>query len=375
MKDLLAIWRDMCAIRNSNRLNEIKTKERYKGVAYNHAARPTLDRTGSAAVGMAVLARARRSRLRLASQPRRDSGQGIFGDPASSTTTAPEIMRSYRDGALLGRSNRDTRPAKGAGAPLLHLRRLQRDLRARDRLQSRLGGSMHAFFAPFGIYPTTPSSAAPDRWRRARRSSSASTESRESSSRTSAIRSFGCGPVWEGITFSAMDQYRTLWDESSAAAADHLQLHEQLLWHGRQPFGETMGVQYVARLGAGVNPEQMHAERVNGYDPLPVIDAFRRKTQLCRRARAGPARHGDVPHQRAFAVRRVELPVEGRDRALAAGRFDSARSATSCSSNGSRTTRARSQSESSRATFDMFPLAIDLEASPRSHSTPSWSAR
>jgi len=25
---------------------------------------------------------------------------------------------------------------------------------------------------------------------------------------------------------------------------------------------------------AGVNPEQMHAERVNGYDPLPVIDGL-----------------------------------------------------------------------------------------------------
>ncbi|HOK47733.1 MAG TPA: thiamine pyrophosphate-dependent enzyme, partial [Bryobacteraceae bacterium] len=23
---------------------------------------------------------------------------------------------------------------------------------------------------------------------------------------------FACGPVWEGITFAAMDQYRTLWD-------------------------------------------------------------------------------------------------------------------------------------------------------------------
>ena len=51
--------------------------------------------------------------------------------------------------------------------------------------------------------------------------------------------------------------------------------------------GETMGVQFIARIGAGVNPDQMHAERVNGYDPLPVIDAFRRKKQMLAEGR-GP---------------------------------------------------------------------------------------
>ena len=56
---------------------------------------------------------------------------------------------------------------------------------------------------------------------------------------------------------------------------------------GGQPCGETMGVQFIARIGAGVNPDQMHAERVNGYDPLPVIDAFRRKKQILEEGR-GP---------------------------------------------------------------------------------------
>ncbi len=57
---------------------------------------------------------------------------------------------------------------------------------------------------------------------------------------------------------------------------------------GGQPFGETMGLRVRSRgIGAGVNPEQMHAERVNGYDPLPVIDAFRRKKQVLREGR-GP---------------------------------------------------------------------------------------
>ena len=33
----------------------------------------------------------------------------------------------------------------------------------------------------------------------------------------------------------------------------------------------------LARIGAGVNPEQMHAERIDGFNPLAVIDAMKRK--------------------------------------------------------------------------------------------------
>lgn len=49
---------------------------------------------------------------------------------------------------------------------------------------------------------------------------------------------------------------------------------------GGQTCGETMGFGKVARIGAGVNPDQMHAERVDGYNPLAVIDAYRRKRKL-----------------------------------------------------------------------------------------------
>lgn len=51
--------------------------------------------------------------------------------------------------------------------------------------------------------------------------------------------------------------------------------------------GETMGYGILARIGAGVNPEMMHAERVDGYNPLAVIDAFRRKMEIIRQKK-GP---------------------------------------------------------------------------------------
>jgi 2-oxoisovalerate dehydrogenase E1 component len=49
---------------------------------------------------------------------------------------------------------------------------------------------------------------------------------------------------------------------------------------GGQTCGETMGYGIAARIGAGVNPDMMHTERVDGYNPLAVIDAFRRKRKI-----------------------------------------------------------------------------------------------
>ena len=49
-----------------------------------------------------------------------------------------------------------------------------------------------------------------------------------------------------------------------------------------------MGFRQLARLGAGVNPEAMHAERVDGYNPLAVADAVERKKKILLEGR-GPA--------------------------------------------------------------------------------------
>ena len=49
---------------------------------------------------------------------------------------------------------------------------------------------------------------------------------------------------------------------------------------GGQTWGETMGYEMLARFGAGVNPEGMHSERVDGYNPLAVIDVFKRKKKI-----------------------------------------------------------------------------------------------
>jgi 2-oxoisovalerate dehydrogenase E1 component len=99
----------------------------------------------------------------------------------------------------------------------------------------------------------------------------------------------GCGPVWEAMTFAAMDQYRTLWDDKLGGAPPILfNFMNNFYGMGGQTIGETMGFGVLARVGLGVNPEAMHAERVDGYNPIAVADAIERKKKILLEGR-GPA--------------------------------------------------------------------------------------
>jgi 2-oxoisovalerate dehydrogenase E1 component len=100
--------------------------------------------------------------------------------------------------------------------------------------------------------------------------------------------SMGCGPVWEAMMLSAMDQYRVLWGQDIGGAPPILvSFINNFYGMGGQTHGETMGFGMLARAGAGVNPENMHAERVDGYNPLAVADAIERKKKILAEGR-GP---------------------------------------------------------------------------------------
>src|SRR5690606_33735407 len=152
-----------------------------------------------------------------------------------------------------------------------------------------MGGSMHAFFPPFGVMPNNAIVGGS-----AGIAAGAALHKRVNRKNGVVIAnigdaSAGCGPVWEAMVFSAMDQYRTLWDPSLGGSPPMLfNFMNNFYGMGGQTFGETMGFGVLARLGAGINPENMHAERVDGYNPLAVADAVERKIGLLRRG-LGPA--------------------------------------------------------------------------------------
>ena len=152
-----------------------------------------------------------------------------------------------------------------------------------------MGGSMHIFFPPFGIMPNNAIvggsagiAAGMALFKRVNRKPGIVIANIGDSSIAS-------GPVWEAMNFAAMDQYHTLWDRELGGAPPILfNFVNNFYGMGGQPQGETLGFGILARVGLGINAAAMHAERVDGYNPLAVADATRRKKELLL-AGQGPA--------------------------------------------------------------------------------------
>ena len=370
-EDFLHIWQDMCGIREfETALNEIKTKGTYKGITYNHAGPAHLSiGQEAAAVGMAFslgpddhIFGSHRSHGEILAK-------GFSAIRHLSDDELVAIMESYREGTLLRPVERGYAGHVKGLATRFFLYGAYSEIFARETGFNRgLGGSMHAFFAPFGIYPNNAivggsGSIAPGAalFKRVNRKPGIVVANIGDSS-------FGCGPVWEGITFASMDQYRHLWDQSLGGGLPIIfNCMNNFYGMGGQPFGETMAMQSIARIGAGVNPEQMHAERVNGYDPMPVIDAFRRKKQLLAEGQ-GPVLLETVTYRISGHSPSDASSYRSKEEVERWQQADSIRAFRAKVIDNKLASEAAldaARQEIEAVTFDMFRLAVDLEASPR----------
>ena len=144
-----------------------------------------------------------------------------------------------------------------------------------------LGSSMHAFFAPFGSMPNNAIVGGSSDI-----AVGAALFKRINYKPGIVIANIGdgasgTGPTWEAMMLAAMDQYKTLWDKKVGGAPPVIfNFMNNFYGMGGQTFGETMGFGILARIGAGVNTDQMHSERVNGSNPLAVADAIERKRKI-----------------------------------------------------------------------------------------------
>src|SRR5690554_2796833 len=292
-EDLLRIYRDMVIIREfENMLYTIKTTGEYHGVRYNHPGPAHLSIGQEAsAVGQAYIL---------------DKDDFIFGSHRShgeilakgmsaieklSDKELMDIMEGYFDGAILrvveGRQ-KNKNSVKELAVDFLIYGTLAEIFARETGFHKGLGGSMHAFFTPFGIYPNNAIVGGS-----ADISVGAALYKKVNRKKGIVIAnigdaSLGCGPVWEAICFATMDQFKKLWEEPYRGGLPLIfNFYNNLYGMGGQTSGETMGFEILARVGAGVNPEQMHAERVDGYNPLAVIDALRRKKEVIEN-REGP---------------------------------------------------------------------------------------
>jgi 2-oxoisovalerate dehydrogenase E1 component len=289
--DFVRIYHNMVIIREfETMLNLIKTTNEYKGIPYNHPGPAHLSIGQEAsAVGMAYnldlddfIFGSHRSHGEILAK-------GLSAIHKVDEDALYNIMKTYFGGAALKVVEKDfTGSVKELGMHFLLYGALAEIFARANGFNKGLGGSMHAFFTPFGIYPNNAIVGGSG-------DISVGAALFKKINRKPGIivcnigdASMGCGPVWEGIAFSTMDQYKTLWDgEYRGGLPIIFNFMNNLYGMGGQTMGETMGYGILARIGAGVNPEMMHAERVDGYNPLAVIDAFKRKKEVLREKR-GP---------------------------------------------------------------------------------------
>ena len=282
---LVRIYRDMVVIREfETMLDRIKKEGSYEGIEYNHKGPAHLSiGQEAAAVGQA---------LTLTPDDFIFGSHRSHGEILAKSLSAIEklsddallaIMQGYMGGAALRVVEPFSRDGSVKELALNYVLygTLAEIFGRAAGFNKGMGGSMHAFFPPFGVMPNNAIvggsgdiAVGGALYKRVNRKPGIVIANIGDAS-------MGCGPVWEGMMFAAMDQYRTLWPEDVGGAPPMLfKFHNNFYGMGGQPVGETMGFGVLARVGLGVNPEAMHAERVDGFNPLAVADAIERKRRV-----------------------------------------------------------------------------------------------
>lgn len=283
-EDFIRIFSDMVIIREfETMLNLIKTTNEYNGIKYNHPGPAHLSIGQEAsAVGMAYTLDAEDYIFGSHRSHGEILAKGLSAISSLDEERLYNIMSTFFGGSALKVVEKGFQGDTRELAVHFLLYGALAEIFARENgFNKGLGGSMHAFFTPFGIYPNNAIVGGSG-------DISVGAALYKKINRKPGIvvcnigdASMGCGPVWEGICFATMDQYRTLWEgEFRGGLPLIFNFMNNMYGMGGQTCGETMGFGMLARVGAGVNPEMMHAERIDGYNPLAVIDAFRRKRRI-----------------------------------------------------------------------------------------------
>ncbi len=283
--DFVRIFRDITILREfESMLNLIKTQGLYNGIetTYPGPAHLSLGQE-AAAVGEAYLL---------------EKNDFIFGSHRShseilskslsciqklSDQELMDIMENFLGGKTLRAVEKfgKTDNVKELAIRFLIYGTLTEIFARENGFHKGMGGSMHAFFLPFGVYPNNAIVGG---------SATVATGAalfKKCNQKDGIVvcnigdGSLGCGPVWEAFNFAAMDQLTQLWEEGKNKGMPIIfNIFNNSYGMGGQTRGETMAYDFLARIGAGITPSQMHAERVDGFNPLAVIDAYRRKKEI-----------------------------------------------------------------------------------------------
>jgi len=283
--EFLMIYRDMCYIREfETMLNLIKTKGEYAGIAYNHPGPAHLGIGQEAAyVGAAYMLTLDDYTFGSHRSHGEILAKGLRSVEILDDKQLSGIMEGFFGGKTLSVVQDKQKSVKENGVNFLLYGMMCETFARENGFNKGLGGSMHAFFTPFGIYPNNAIVGGSG-------SISPGAALFKLSNKKPGVvvcnigdGSMSCGPVWEGLMISTMDQVRTLWGDHGGSMPILFNINDNFYGMGGQTSGETMGMDMIARIAAGVSPNALHAERVDGYNPLAVIDAYRRKLPLAKK--------------------------------------------------------------------------------------------
>lgn len=282
--DLKRIYHDMVVIREfETMLHLVKTTGGYSGIEYNNPGPAHLSAgQEAAAVGMAYTLDVEDFIFGSHRSHGEILAKGLRAIEQLSEAELEKIMNEFWDGATVAVAKQGYNGSvKGLAKRFLLYGALAEIFAKVTGFNKGLGGSMHTFFIPFGVYPNNAIVGGSGAI-----AVGAALYKKVNRKKGLVVANLGdasmaCGPVWEGLSFASMDQFTKLWDDEMKGGLPYiLNIMNNQYGMGGQTSGETMGYDIAARVGAGVNPDQMHAERVDGYNPLAVIDCYRRKREL-----------------------------------------------------------------------------------------------
>jgi len=283
-REFLNIYRDMLVLRHfETMIHLIKTTGEYEGIAYNHPGPAHLGiGQESAAVGEAFhldvndfIFGSHRAHCDILAK-------GLSAIEKLSDEELMDVMKNFLGGKALAVVEKGGHASVKALAIDFLLYGAMAEIFARETGFNRgLGGSMHTFFTPFGIYPNNAIVGGSGSiamgaalYKRVNRKPGIVVANIGDGS-------LGRGPVLEALNMAGMGQFNTLWEEGMKGGLPVLyNIFDNQYGMGGQTAGETMAFDVLARLGAGFNPNQMNAERVDGFNPLAVIEAYSRKKKL-----------------------------------------------------------------------------------------------
>jgi len=290
-EDLLRIYRDMVVIREfETMLNLIKIRGEYNGIAYNHPGPAHLSiGQEAAAVGMAYTLGVEDFIFGSHRSHGEILAKGLSAIDKLNDEQLIHVMESHFDGITFAPVKvNHSGTVKELAMKFLLYGTLAEIFARETGFNKGLGGSMHAFFTPFGVYPNNAIvggsgdiAVGAALYKKVNRKEGIIVANIGDAS-------MACGPVWEGLAFATMDQFTQLWEgDMKGGLPLIINIMNNQYGMGGQTCGETMGYNIAARIGAGLNADQLHAERVDGYNPLAVIDAYKRKRKILEEKR-GP---------------------------------------------------------------------------------------